>query len=53
MADKADCQNGRNRPLSAKMAAPSKSCAKWYANMTVMKFSPTDFSCFFFLQSTI
>jgi hypothetical protein len=27
-AYKADCQNGRNRAKSAKMAAPSKSCAK-------------------------
>jgi len=27
-ADKANCQNGRKRAVSAKMAAPSKSCAK-------------------------
>jgi hypothetical protein len=33
MAGRANCQNGRNRAVSAKMAGTSKSCAKRSANM--------------------
>jgi hypothetical protein len=53
MAEEATCQNGRNRAKSAKMAAPSKSCAKWYDNMAVVKKSPHDFRCFFLLTMPI
>jgi hypothetical protein len=48
-----DCQNGRRRAKTAKMAAYSTSCAKQTANMAMMKFSPKNFSYFFFLQTTI
>jgi hypothetical protein len=54
-ADKADCQNGRKRAISAKMAATSKSCAKRPpANiMPNKKYFSTIFSSFFLLTMPI
>jgi len=52
MADRATCQNGRNRAKSAKMAGCSKSHAKWYANMATANLVPKNlfFRLFFFVD---